>query len=231
MKYYSQKGQTLVETVVGIFLLTVGVSTALGLAVSIFNASSSAVKQVIATGLAREGAEAVFNMRATNWLKGAVNTDCFNYVSSPSTTDATCHRDWTNPGISGTYDIRGTGGKCYTIDFNPTTPATYWTMSAQVNCTNNVFRLNYDSAITKGLYTTANVGTASDYYRQIYIEEQTDSTSPSVSYYQSSIGPRLKVASRVWWTDRGCPAATAWTQTVPKCRIELVTYLTNWRNY
>ncbi len=218
-------GQTLVETVVGIFILTIGISTALGLAVSMFNASTSAVKQVIGAGLAREGVEAVFNMRATNWLKGAIVANCWNYPTS--TTDAVCHQDWLNPGVSGSYNISAAGS--YVLDINPTNADTapqntHWTFTQQGASPN--YRLYYDAAATSGvLYKTSATGAVpSDYYREIVLTLETP------SYYQATIGNRLKVISRVWWNDKGCPSSATWP-TSGKCRIELVTYVTNWRNY
>jgi hypothetical protein len=118
-------------------------------------------------------------------------------------------------------------------------PTAYWQFTAQASCATNSYRLNYDASATKGFYTTSNGGVPSDYYRQIVLVEQTGSsftdvtgaTSPAVGYYQASVGSRLKVISRVWWNDRSCPQATTWAATSPKCRVELVSYLTNWRNY
>lgn len=219
----NSKGQTLVETVVGIFVLTVGISTALGLAVSMFNASTSAVKQVVGAGLAREGAEAVFNIRATNWLKGQTVGTCYNY-SNPGGNDAVCHQDWLNPGTSGSYNISAAGS--YTIDQNTTGNDTqnYWILNVQGASPN--YRLYYDAAASTGvLYkTSAASAVPSDYYREIVIALETP------AYYQASIGNRLKVTSRVWWNDKGCPTSATWPSS-GKCRIELVTYLTNWRNY
>lgn len=227
--YTNNRGQTLVETVVGIFVLTIGISTALGLAISMFNASTSAVKQVIGAGLAREGVEAIYNMRATNWLKGSLVNTCWNYPTS--TSDALCHRDWlrpeSSPGVlvTGAYDISVAGS--YTLDQNPTSTdsQSYWTLYAQGGNPN--YRLYYDASASTGLLykATASGAVPSDYSREIVLALETP------AYYQATIGYRLKVTSRVWWNDRGCPGATTWAQTVPKCRIELVTYLTNWRNY
>ena len=59
-----------------------GVSSAVGLAIYAFNSSSSVTKQIIATGLAREGIEAVKNMRDTNWLQQTtIDTNCYNSYS------------------------------------------------------------------------------------------------------------------------------------------------------
>lgn len=221
-RFTNNAGQTLVETVVGIFVLTIGISTALGLAVSMFNASTSAVKQVVGAGLAREGVEAIFNIRATNWLKGNLVSTCWNYPSS--TSDAVCHQDWLNPGTSGSYNISAAGS--YTVDQNTTgnDAQNYWTLNVQGASPN--YRLYYDAAASTGvLYkTSAASAVPSDYYREIVIALETP------SYYQATIGNRLKITSRVWWNDKGCPTSATWPSS-GKCRIELVTYLTNWRNY
>lgn len=236
--YYKTKitGQTLVETVVGVFVLTIGITTALGLSAAIFNASSSAVKQVIGAGLAREGVEAVFSMRGTNWLKGTLSTNCYNYANG-GTLDAYCHKDWQklSPVVGGSYDLDPpTGSKSYTLGINPNagTTESYWLLAQQPGG-NPDFRLYYDATISSGLLykTTSSGAVQSDYFREIMLTEETDSTVPAAPYYKASIGPRLRVNSRVWWNDRGCPGATTWAATVPKCRIELVSFLTNWRNY
>ncbi len=223
-----QAGQTLVETVVGVFVLTIGVSTALGLAVAMFNASSSAVKQVIGAGLAREGMEAVFNMRATNWLKGELSTNCYSFTE-PSANNALCHRDWllVSSAPSTTYNLTPSGGNAsYVLDFNSaaTDSTPVWSLTPSSS-----FRLYYDATAASGaLYKTTSTGAiASDFYREIKLETQ--SVAP-YSTAAGSIGPRLKVTTRVWWSDRGCPASSTYP-TSGKCRIELVTYLTNWRNY
>ncbi len=228
--FKQSSGQTLVETVVGVFVLTIGISTALGLAVSLFTASSSAVKQVVAAGLAREGVEAVFNMRNTNWLKSQLANNCYNYVN-PSGNDANCYVDWLSiPGNpAGTYNLLPPGGVgSYILDSVSTSTDAqgYWTFTRQT--TNPNYRLYLDAAAASGVFykTTSAGATPSDYFREIYLETQT-----SPSYYQASIGPRLKVASRVWWIDKGCPEVSTWSAALPKCRIELVTYLTNWKNY
>lgn len=222
-----QTGQTLVETVVGIFILTVGISTALGLAVAMYNASSSAVKQVVAAGLAREGVEAVFNMRATNWLKGTASANCYNYADASGT--AVCHLDWLTGNGGSTYSLNPTGGpRSYTLDVNEdaTDAQAVWTLSQQP-VGNPQFRLYYDDDASSGvLYkTTSTSAVPSDYYREVILEVQ-----PFVATGEDALKNRLKVVSRVWWNDKGCPSSTTWPSS-GKCRIELVTYMTNWRNY
>ncbi|MBP9686657.1 MAG: hypothetical protein KBD66_02560 [Candidatus Doudnabacteria bacterium] len=226
-KVFFETGQTLVETVVGIFILTVGISTALGLAVSMYNVSSSAVKQVVAAGLAREGVEAIYNMRATNWLKGSTSANCYNYTDPSGT--ALCHADWLTGSGGTTYSLNPTGGpRSYVLDVNEdsTDAQAVWALSQQP-VGNPQFRLYYDEDVSTGvLYKTTNASAvASDYYREIVLEVQ-----PFVSTGGAALQNRLKVVSRVWWNDRGCPASATWPSS-GKCRIELITYMTNWRNY
>jgi len=83
----------MIETMVAVFILVTGVTAALGLAVYAYSASTNIVKQIIATGLAREGLEAVKNMRDTNWLQQTtIDTSCFNYLSLDQT--ANCYKNW-----------------------------------------------------------------------------------------------------------------------------------------
>ncbi len=218
-----QAGQTLVETMVGIFVLTIGISTALGLAISLYSSSNGAVKQVVGTGLAREGVEALFNMRATNWLKGQLSaTGCYNFVTATNN-DAPCHTDWQN--VSGAYDIRSNpGSKSYVLDINPGLAGStgYWLFDPE----NNGFALNYDSTATIGrfYYPAKSTSGTSEYYRKINIAEE------NPTYTNDPAFRRLKITSQVWWSDKGCPQSTTWP-TSGKCRVELISYMTNWRNY
>lgn len=213
-KLNSQKGQTLVETMVAIFILVMGITAALGLAIYSFNATSLVNKQVIAMGLAREGLEAVKNMRDTNWLKGN-NFD----------PGCNCYTDWQ----TSYYPINPSGkGSGYSLDFNPF-QAPYWTLDPLPTS----FRLVYDPSATNGrmYYPTTNTkfgpvgaGSSSDFYRRITIAE--DSSSP-----YDAVSPRLEITSDVWWNDRKCPQVETYEESTPACRISLKTYLTNWKNY
>jgi len=207
MKFYQpEKGQTLVETMVAIFILVMGITAALGLAIYSFNASSLVNKQLAAMGLAREGMEAVKNMRDTNWLQSVQFDPTCN-----------CYLNWQQ----GYYNIEPNGTQTYTLDFIPLS-SPYWQLSQQ--STN--FRLSYDANATNGrlYYPNTSGGTASDYYRRITLTENT-----AAPY--SSTSPRVEVTSDVWWNDRKCPTVTTYELSKTSCRVRLRTYLTNWKNY
>src|SRR6185436_5586231 len=72
-KYYklpnSQTGQSLIETIAAIFILTMALTAGLGLAIYAFSRSAVSENQVVASNLAREGIDVVRAMRDTNWME------------------------------------------------------------------------------------------------------------------------------------------------------------------
>jgi len=214
-----QNGQTLVETMVAVFIMVMGITAALGLANYSLNASTSIRKQIIGIGLAREGIEAVKNARDTNWLQGQLSTNCFNYVDSSTT--GKCYRDWLGPVSGAGYTI--TVNTNLYIGFDATNPATngYWTGGTGTN----VWALNNSSDPTHGLYQpSASSSGSSGFYRKVLITP--DTSGP----FNTDNGARLLVTSQVWWTDKRCPASPDWPG-LNKCSVQLQTYLTNWKTY
>lgn len=63
-----QKGQSLLEGIIAIFVIIVGVIGALILALAAFSSSVESEDQVKATNFAREGLEVIRNQRDSNWL-------------------------------------------------------------------------------------------------------------------------------------------------------------------
>lgn len=247
----TQAGQTLIETVVAIFILVMGVTAAVGLAIYVLNASTNVTKQIIATGLAREGIEAVKNMRDTNWLKDTLDVDdCYNYITTNN--DADCYEQWLQPtgGADATPDEDQkpkTAG--FDLDYNGNDDDEEVYLTIDNNANNRYWRLNnpdcgvsendcgwgldFDPTIDGsfiGFYYVSNFDDegekhgSSEYYRKIILEKETDGE------YRSEL-ERLSVIVQVWWADKKCPRVGDWTQAAPRCRLELVTYLTNWKDY
>lgn len=223
-----QEGQTLIETLVAAFILTMGISAALGLASYSLNATQSIRQQIIAMGLAREGLEVVKNMRDTNWLRGIRsdnNPACYNNTS--------CYLDWLNPAGSENYDLTSTNNDndfyislnaCNTCDL--AWDITRLTGQGQGR---NRYGLNFSAdstGLTQGLYRatgTAVSASNSGYGRQIKFEKDTFAPFDATS-------PRLKVTSTVWWTGPKCPVSDI-PPASTNCKIVLQTYLTNWKDY
>lgn len=252
---HKQQGQTLIETVVAIFILVMGIVAAVGLAIFAQSSSSNITKQIIATGLAREGIEAIKNIRDTNWLSQVnIDTNCYNFASSTAN-NANCYKNWMDQNYypNGSPLYRGSNlvaaamnsPNLYAVGYsnNPSYP-NYWLLYQQgtglptqpLDCNSATpYGLDYfsdpESDIDPNPYGLGfyrplckSHGT-SDFYRKISVLEV--NSGP----YNTTVGRRLVVTSQVWWTDKKCPRATNWNLARPACRVEMVTYLTNWKTY
>ena len=242
LKVKKQTGQTLVETVVALFILVTGISASVGLADFGLSASTSLTKEIIGTGLAREGIEMVKNMRDTNWLQQtSVNTNCYNFITgqtSPSYPDPTgatrCYQQW----LTQTYNLSASSTpQNYLLSFDFSQSTTSSVQFASTAVSSLKYGLNYTNATTSAgfsgffavpasptdLPTPDPQGTS--YYRKIIL--QTISTPPFnlEPYYNE-----LSVMVQVWWTDKNCPRSVDWPG-LGKCSLQLQTYLTNWKNY
>ncbi len=233
-KKISLAGQTLIETLAALFILVMGVTAATSLAIYSFSASTSITKQIIATGLAREGMEAVKNMRDTNWLKQSpIDTNCYNFSSGA--TDAKCYKQWLNVNPNG-FNIATTSPKVALrlgIDANKAAnQQILWANKTD----NSAWGLNFDNGSAMNLasfYGFYNTGPNNDgitdgssgFYRQILLTEDNSGNYSRDEFH------RLIVESRVWWTEKKkCPKNPNWPG-LGKCSVSLVTHLTNWKDY
>ena len=174
-------GQTIIETLVALFILVMGVTAATGLAIFSFSASTAITKQIISTGLAREGIEAVKNMRDTNWLKQSpINTDCYNYSTGAS--NAKCYKQWLNYNPNG-FNIGTSSPKvAFRLGIkaaNATNEQIIWSDS---KTDNGDWGLDFDDGSSMnlssflGFYNTGNnndgiTNGTSGFYRQILLTE------------------------------------------------------------
>ena len=226
--------------------MVMGVGAATGLAVYAFSASSNINKQIIATGLAREGMEAVRNMRDTNWLIGPLTPNgCYNYATSQAN-QASCYQSWLNTPTFCINPNSATGG-CgsasstnYTLSINPSSAnnGALWNLVPQNNTAN--YGMNFDATNNQGEGFYIQSGTTAcgagnnpaDYCRKIIITNYSLNYGNAVSPYNVDSNLSLvKVQSQVWWVDKKCPRVPDFNSANPACRIDLETYLTNWRNY
>jgi hypothetical protein len=97
------KGEALLETIIAFIVLAVGVTIAGMILASSLRNMQNAKNRVIAVNLAREGIEAVRNIRDTNWLKfHSKRRACWNNAPDPLPS-ASC--DGMTPIESGRYII------------------------------------------------------------------------------------------------------------------------------
>ncbi len=221
--FKNQAGQTLIETLVASVVLVMGISAAVGLAIYGLGATSGVNKQLIASGLAREGIEAVKNMRDTNWLRSSADTNCFDFYTQ--TNIALCHKNWLN--ASGGYNIDPGTSQTYTLGTKLTGTNDYWNLVP----TSTLFGVSYSPADqSNGLYSIGTTGVSvtnstSKFGRMITISK--DTFAP---FNLTDLGPRVKVRVDVWWNDKRCPVSDT-LPTNNDCTVTLETYLTNWKNY
>lgn len=224
-----QSGQTLIETMVAAMILVIGIGSSVGLAVYALRATYTSTQQIVAMGLAREGIEAVKNIRDTNWLQTSLTNNCFDFYTQTNT--APCYRLWRN-GMAGSFT-----GVNYRLGRTTTpTAGRYWVLTssslfglhyAKDDLETGFYRPNPDPATTTGV-SVVNSNTKMGRRVRIIRDNTFAPFSQDVSgnYYYD----RLLVQVDVWWTDKHCPVNNG-VPSSTDCKITLTTYLTNWKNY
>ncbi len=240
---FEETGQTLIETMVAVFIMVMGITAALGLANYSLNASSGIRNQIIGMGLAREGVEAFKNMRDTNWLVDTLSSDCYNYATGSqgnaqgnnqedgqgnnqgnAATPSYCYRNWLNPSAGYNIQPRDLSIPTFTVDFDATRGQFWAPVDHSVSA--GSYQLNYDpNAGVNGFYSHNLSYAPSSFYRQVVMD-----TSTNTGVFSQDIGPRVLLTSRVWWTDGKCPKTQTWPGK-GHCSIELQMYLTNWKTF
>lgn len=225
-------GQTLIETMVAVFMLVMGVTASVGLAIFAFNSSTTITKQIIATGLAREGVEAIKNMRDTNWNKDTLSNTCYNYSTGVS--DASCYKGWLKPSgapaLGNGFDItQPSGGKSIRLNIDGSAGSDLWNPKSDTANWGLDFNPTLSTTNFYGFYGSNNINTGSlngtsEFYRQILITED------SSGLYNHNEFHKLVIESRVWWTDKKCPRVQTWPGN-GKCSVSIQTNLTNWKDY
>jgi len=220
-KQNPESGQSLIETIAAIFVLTMALTSALGLAIYVASTSSVNSNEIIATNLAREGVEVVRMFRDTNWLAseakagGGYELEECNQASATFCYPRAYH---TVPSYSNTRDLTTDGN--YRLTFSASTPPIW-----DIDNTQN-YNL-YQQA--DGSYTSNSNGTNSNFARMISFSKN---TNPPYALAQDSYV--LIVKSIVAWRGKNCPAFNS-NQDLSllnsKCKVVMEERLTNWKNY
>jgi type II secretory pathway pseudopilin PulG len=249
-----QSGQTLIETIVAIFILTAALTSGLSLTVYALSNSRLSINQLIATNLAREGVEVVRMMRDTNWLEGdksggsyGLDGDCGSGSGQNGSAEnrmdgKTCYPRWMTGPISSPYHG-------YDICQNP--PNGSNNCSTNPQAPNTDYRLefdpvNYDWALVRlsgsrkfnlclqadGTYqhnNTCDSDLNPPFARRVQIIQ--NSTVPANTY--TPLNPELVVKSVVIWSDKKCPSIAGQDPLNfnTKCKVVVEEHLTNWKDY
>lgn len=215
--FVRQNGQTLIETVVAIFILVTGLVSGLTLAIYTFSATAQISNKIVATGLAREGTEIARRMRDSNWLVASARNGLV-YCNDLGTSQP-CYPTW----LTERYDISGGAGNglVYRAVFYPTATDNKWTLVPADAGSN--FRLYYQP---NGGYSHLSTAQLSSFFRKINIIN----ALTEVPY--STASPLLLVRVTVWWHGKNCPPITYLNNpSDTTCKLIIEEYLTNWRNY
>ena len=212
----SQNGQTLIETVVALFVLITGIGAGLALAIYSFGTTSDTLNKVIATSLAREGIETVRAMRDGNW-----NNDIFQDCSDIGVNQP-CSLNWLN----NTYNIAGSAGAgiSYRMNFDPSSSG----FKFAANQTPASYRLYVSgTAVAPNGYTNTATAIPSNFFRKVSVIYE----NTNAPYTPSS--PLVLLRSVVWWYGKNCNnALTNFTNPSDTlCKVAVEEHLSNWKNY
>ena len=210
-----QSGQTLIETIIAIFVLVTALTSSLAMGVYVFSSSTLSQNEIVASNLAREGVEVVRMMRDSNWLAADVSADTsFNISICSDIANLLCYpKAYSGP----TYNLPAGNQRAI---FNTTTGA--WTLDSTA-----AFDLYLDPA-TKTFTSTSNA-TAPVYARMINISFNTNAPYTNLNSNQEMI-----VKSVVAWRGKNCPAfATSADLLALSSGFKAVVeeHLTNWKDY
>jgi len=225
MKLKSQSGQSLIETIIAIAILTSALTAGLGLAIYAFSSSAISQNEIVGSNLAREGVEVVRMMRDSNWLAS----------------DAKAAQG--NP----TYDLQPCadigGHLCYPRAYQKVQPFNDYDFNAGnqrlvFNPANNTWALDGPGSVNFDLYlqadgsftSTAN-GTTPQYARMIKLSFNFNGNyAPN----NNNSNGELVIRSIVAWRGKNCTEFTS-TQNLlllsTKCKLIVEEHLTNWKDY
>lgn len=242
--YKSQSGQSLIETIVAIFILVTALVAGLGLALYAVANSSNAKNQVVASNFAREGIEAIRMMRDSNWLVAEDDPQIADLTSCTFPNPAPNN---IRPCYPETFETNNPIGRQYVLSSG----------SHVVNFDGNIslespFLYSYflcqDPTTSRFTHTFRIVGSACvipvRYARSVTIATgntnppfTSDTGNPTAA---SGHSPEKIVTVTVVWEGRNCTAfptdffgmlvfdpSTFNT----RCKLEITEHLTNWKDY
>ena len=201
----TKKAETLLEVIIAIFILSLGATTASNLVISAVQSNSFSRDNLVAMNLAKEGIEAVKNIRDSNWLKfSSDKTNCWNQM--PGADDCAY-------GAGGGDDNRIKAGN-YTVDLDTTSMA--WSLAEvgsvltldNANTDNSAYQLSVadqiigdqnNSNLTVPLYVSgSSTGTKSKFYRMVQVK-YIDETGAKIPLSSDSNPDTMLVTSVVEW--------------------------------
>ncbi len=206
-----QTGQTLIETIVAIFILVTALTTGLGLAIYALTTSRTTQAEIIASNLAREGVDVVRMMRDSNWLAGDAAGGAYA-IGLCADLPANKQLCYPQAFVGPSYNISANGS--YRLNFNNTNNT--WTITLGAS--------NYNMYLQSDGSFTHNVSGPAVFARKIVITS--DTTSPYTAQ-----NPKISVQSTVGWRGKKCTSMTNQDPSTTNCKVMVEEQLTNWKDY
>jgi type II secretory pathway pseudopilin PulG len=253
-----QSGQTMIETITALFILSMALVAGLSLAIYAATQSTNNRDEVIATNLAREGLEAVRMMRDSNWLaaedSGAVDDLYTTNGGCTYSADPTQNRPCYPEAFDEPYDIESTAtGVHYRLVYNPATP-TGFSLDPRNGVETFLLCLIDDGTYRHLTPANANCNSLASgnlpigrFGRSVTISHSfpgypyTPSVSNPVATGASpnfgGHSPEKVITSTVVWEGRGCASFPVDSVTInpatftTKCKITMIERLSNWKDY
>jgi type II secretory pathway pseudopilin PulG len=209
------RGETLAETLIALSILAIGITVASTVTSSSIQNLENTVNRIVATNLAREGLEAVHNIRETNWMKFSNNKrGCWNHLpQSTASTDA-CTPGTTNI-QAGDYIVYLDTAKRWRLEklttLNQDTLPVLYKLSASSEKIEEIFNHIGPLAITESLgNTTTPPDKSKTLFKRIIHIEYLNNTGNVYGDIPAENGlpadpdyNRMNVSSKVTWTRNG----------------------------
>jgi type II secretory pathway pseudopilin PulG len=186
-------GETLIEVVIAVTLLTLVLASAFGVLIQVAASNVNSLHRVEGLNIAREGIEAVRNIRDTNWLKYSGDRRgkwlCLDTTANPNA----CENNNSPVIITGVYRI----------DFSDSAERYFLEkidepFMAKGTLPTENFRL-YETAA--GRISHVNLGEALSFYRQIQLTPEETYLNALCQAAGCPQDIRLHVLVRVQWVD------------------------------
>ncbi len=204
-----QRGQSLIETIVAIFILTSSLIGGLGLTIYAFSGSTNSQNEFLASNLAREGVEVIRTIRDSSWLSGDKQGGAADLQTCADIGSKLCYPQ--------AYSGINAGNQRIVFD----TLTSSWALVS--NPVNYNLYLQAD-----GTYSSVTNG-ASVFGRMINI-----SFNSNAPYTNQNSNQEMIVKSVVAWRGKGCTSFTSTdnllTLSTP-CKTVVEEHMTNWKDY
>ena len=213
IKHHDQRGQTLLETIIAIFIMTTALSSGLALAIYAFASSKVSQNEIIGANLAREGVEVVRMMRDSNWLASDTKGGPWDLTNCDDLAGKLCYPlVYEKVPPYNDYDLQSGN---YRAMFNSSTQA--WSLDSTDD---------FDLYLQNGVYSHTPNGTAF-FSRMVNITH-----NPDPPYTPEN--PEIIVKSVVAWRGPKCTEFTTSQDLLSlatSCKVMVEEHMTNWKDY